>query len=384
MPASSALSLPPHLHAPTRVAVPASQAEAMARIVAAIEAVVALPAYRQAVLAYAPDSARHETAAAGVFYGYDFHLEADGPRLIEINTNAGGALLHLAHAHARLAERAAAEARFQAMFMEEWRRHAGDRPLHRIAIVDERPEAQFLYPEFVLFQRLFARHGLEAVIADAADLDWRAGALWLGERRIDLVYNRLTDFGLDDPRHAALRRAWLADAALVTPHPRGHALYADKRNLILLGDRRTLLGWGVDPVGADLLATAIPATELVAPDNAEALWRARRDLFFKPVDGYGSKGVYRGDKLTKRVWGEIQRGRYVAQRAIPPGEQVVVHEGCDLALKCDIRNYVYRGEIQLLAARLYQGQTTNTRTPGGGFALVDVVAGQAPETDGRS
>jgi hypothetical protein len=39
----------------------------------------------------------------------------------------------------------------------------------------------------------------------------------------------------------------------------------------------------------------------------------------------------------------------------------------------DIRAYVYNGEIQLLAARLYQGQTTNFRTQGGGFAPVFVA-----------
>jgi len=38
--------------------------------------------------------------------------------------------------------------------------------------------------------------------------------------------------------------------------------------------------------------------------------------------------------------------------------------------KVDIRNYTYEGEVQLIAARLYQGQTTNFRTPGGGFAPV--------------
>ncbi len=42
-------------------------------------------------------------------------------------------------------------------------------------------------------------------------------------------------------------------------------------------------------------------------------------------------------------------------------------------LKVDLRNYVYRGRVQLIAARLYQGQTTNFRTPGGGFAPVLTV-----------
>lgn len=42
-------------------------------------------------------------------------------------------------------------------------------------------------------------------------------------------------------------------------------------------------------------------------------------------------------------------------------------------MKADIRCYVYNGQIQLVAARLYQGQTTNFRTPGGGFAPVFVA-----------
>jgi hypothetical protein len=40
------------------------------------------------------------------------------------------------------------------------------------------------------------------------------------------------------------------------------------------------------------------------------------------------------------------------------------------ALKFDVRNYVYDGDVLWVAARLYQGQTTNMRTPGGGFAPV--------------
>jgi hypothetical protein len=39
-------------------------------------------------------------------------------------------------------------------------------------------------------------------------------------------------------------------------------------------------------------------------------------------------------------------------------------------LKFDLRDYAYDGAVQWVAARLYQGQTTNFRTPGGGFAPV--------------
>jgi hypothetical protein len=40
----------------------------------------------------------------------------------------------------------------------------------------------------------------------------------------------------------------------------------------------------------------------------------------------------------------------------------------------DLRCYAYLGQALLFAARLYQGQTTNFRTPGGGFAPVLTLA----------
>ena len=39
----------------------------------------------------------------------------------------------------------------------------------------------------------------------------------------------------------------------------------------------------------------------------------------------------------------------------------------------DVRVYTYKGAPLLCAARVYQGQTTNFRTPGGGFAPVFIV-----------
>ena len=95
----------------------------------------------------------------------------------------------------------------------------------------------------------------------------------------------------------------------------------------------------------------------------------RKRWFFKPPAGFGSRAAYRGDKLTKRVFEEILHGGYIAQEIAPPSEHAVGEQ----TMKADIRCYVYNGHIQLVAARLYQGQTTNFRTPGGGFAPVFVA-----------
>ncbi|MEJ1959014.1 MAG: hypothetical protein WDM70_05775 [Nitrosomonadales bacterium] len=68
----------------------------MRAVIAAVEKVVALPAWRENVLPrpLAGEGQNEGSVAKGVFFGYDFHLNADGVHLIEINTNAGGAFLN--------------------------------------------------------------------------------------------------------------------------------------------------------------------------------------------------------------------------------------------------------------------------------------------------
>lgn len=377
------LATRPNLFSATAVFVTPQQVERMHQIIRAVETVVALPAYRETVLAEAPDIARFEPGPHGVFMGYDFHLGPAGPQLIEINTNAGGALLNVALQRAQSAccetmkplipasaRAGALDDIFHRMFLREWLRQRGDQALTSIAIVDDAPREQYLYPEFLLFERLFRRHGLKAVIADPAELRVLDGKLWHENQAIDLVYNRLTDFYLDESRHAVLRQAYLEGGVVLTPHPRAHALYADKRNLVALTDDAQLRAWQVPEPVIHTLLTGIPRTVRVTAADAEALWARRRTLFFKPAAGYGAKAAYRGDKLTQRVWNEINAGNYVAQEQIAPSERRLRQNGTEAALKLDIRNYVYDGEVQLLAARLYQGQTTNFRTPGGGFAPV--------------
>ena len=376
----------PHLFSGLPVFVSRGHIERMQQVITTIESVVAMPGYQAAVLAGAPAIARTAPGPRGSFFGYDFHVDgggASGPQLIEINTNAGGALLNVELARAQFAccdavrnvvaapmDVGRAESEIVAMFLQEWRLARGTAKLSCIAIVDDAPRDQFLYPEFLLFQRLFEAHGVKALVADAAELAWEGGVLTCRGRAVDLVYNRLTDFYLDDPRHHALREAYLAGGAVVTPHPYAHALYANKRNLVLLTDADRLRSIGVPEPDIATLLAGIPATRAVEPSAAEELWGGRRHLFFKPAAGFGSRGSYRGDKLTRRVFTEILTGDYVAQEIAPPGERMIRDAQAPRALKLDLRNYVYDGRVQLVAARLYQGQTTNFRTAGGGFAPV--------------
>jgi hypothetical protein len=184
------------------------------------------------------------------------------------------------------------------------------------------------------------------------------------------VYNRVTDFYLSEERHAALRRAYEDDLAVVTPHPAAHARWADKRLLAWLRDETLLRAAGLDDAERAHLQSSIPPTEIVSIEHGAELWRRRKGLFFKPIDGFGSKAAYRGDKLTRSTFEQILAHRYVAQALAPTSMRRVVIDGEETDLRVDVRNYGSDGITWWRAARLYRGQTTNFRTPGGGFAPV--------------
>lgn len=372
------------LVAGSAVFVGASDAAAIATFARDLVRVLALPAFQAAALGQAGAAAQHDPRIAGGLLGLDFHLTAQGPRLIEINTNPGGFLINVeiqdalqacCDAAARwLPSLPTAEAlreRVFAVFEREWRQ-AGGTGAPVVAIVDEAPAQQYLSPEFRLFQALFEGRGWRTLIADPAEFSHRDSGLHLGATRIDLVYNRLTDFSLDQPTSAALRGAYLAGHVVLTPHPRAHALHADKSLLAWLSDEARLVALGAEAGLAHDVSARVPPTFEVRAGDAERWWLERDDYYFKPAAGYGGKAAYAGAKLTRKTFEHVLKGGYLAQQAVEPPRR---ERGRDEALKYDLRAYVdpVEGAVLLMAARLYRGQTTNFRTAGGGFAPVVVV-----------
>jgi hypothetical protein len=374
----------PHLFADVPVFLAAEHARQMQGVIDAVEAVTALPAYREQVLRSAPAIARPAPLTRGVFFGFDFHVAAAGPKLIEINTNAGGALLNIELQRMQegccgvmrpVPTAAELETAIVRMFEREWRLARGARPLGTLAIVDDAPQGQYLFPEFLLFKHLFEARGIHTLIVDARELTISGDSLTFEGRRIDLVYNRSTDFYFAEPTHAALAEAYARDLAVITPHPHAHALYSNKENLVLLSDAAALRDVQATPPHIEILTRAIPRT-LRVDGPEQRWWDERKQWFFKPASGFGSRGTYRGDKITRRAFAEVVRGGYIAQQFAPASERRRKSPDLD-RFKLDVRSYVYAGEQQLLAARLYQGQTTNFRTAGGGFAPIYTVPSTA-------
>jgi len=267
----------PHLFSSTVVFLTQSVADQMTSAVQALERVMALPSYQAQALARAPAIAQHAFGPVGMFMGYDFHLGAQGPRLIEVNTNAGGALLNAALARAQKScceamnwafnpdpALAQLEDTYFAMFTSEWQRQRGDQPMGLIAIVDDAPTEQYLAPEFELCRQMLKRRGLDARIVAPEALQWQDGQLLADGIVVGMVYNRLTDFYLAEPAHQALRQAYEAGAVVMTPHPRAHALHAEKRNLVALSDVALLASWGASESDRALLGAVVPPVVLQA------------------------------------------------------------------------------------------------------------------------
>ena len=379
-----------HLFSNNGLFISRAQLQSMQQAVHVLHETMTSLAWRDHTLPHSPELASMAQGPQGVFMGYDFHLSESGPRLIEINTNAGGAMLSLALARAQRVccdaardwmhsptELEGLEQRWLAMFAREWASQRPTEPFvptqgpkRTLVIVDEDPQAQYLYPEFLLFQDLFRHAGIDAAIAAPEDLHWTDGQLQHEGRRTDMVYLRLTDFDLGRPEHAHLRQAWRSGVCVFTPGPQTHALHANKRHLVGLSDATFLKQLGVSEQSQTVLAQVVPPTRLLTPANAQQLWAERRRYFFKPLSGYGSRAAYRGDKLTTKIWAQIVQAPYVAQEIVAPSQRVVMVNDERKTLKADVRAYAYAGEVQLFTARLYEGQTTNFRSDGGGFAPV--------------
>jgi len=329
--------------------------------------------------------------AAAVMMGYDFHIADSGPRLIEINTNAGGALINALHSRRLIGEAARACLCWERMPLErvgdqivdQFRAEfAAVRPgaeLRHVAIADRAPRTQFLYDEFVLFRELFENAGVRASIVDTEELcaqpDGSLARAAEPEVRFDLVYWRDTDFWLSEPRSRGVREAWQRGGVVVTPSPHEYARIADKRRLVQFSDPALLESLGVSSADRELLSHAVPLARPLRELGFERAWSERKRWVFKPACAYASKAVYRGDKISRKRLAEIvDEPGYIAQELVTPGSLEVHTDRGIERMKFDVRAYAHRDRIFLLGARAYQGQVTTMRTPGGGFSGVCVIA----------
>lgn len=282
---------------------------------------------------------------------YDFHVNSEQQlELIEINTNAAFLALGLELYDYHKIPNAVPffETDLVEMFKNEMQL-CGRTKTASLSIVDENPQKQRLFVEFLVYQEILNRNGLNAKIVNLADVT----------KDSSFIYNRYTDFYLQNEASANLKQLYNSTQIDLSPNPWDYFLLADKQRLIDWNHQTDL------PKPNSLL----PVYDL-AVENREKIWSERKQLFFKPKNSFGSKQAYKGASISKTTFENAFTEGFIAQKISNPSEITATLDGATVKFKYDLRCYAYQDKLQMIIARLYQGQTTNLKTVGGGFACV--------------
>lgn len=306
-----------------------------------------------------------------IMMSYDFHVdENQNLKLIEVNTNAAflilGHQMYASKNHA-LPVPDFSLAEIGEMIREELRLQ-GKTPKDdlKIAIVDENPSEQRLYIEFLAYKELFKSFGWNCHIEDFREVFENFDP--------EFIYNRHTDFFLTDPRSAKMREKFLNRETCFSPNPYEYFMLADKQRMIDWRQPGFLQSHGLSGADLELLLQTVPEAHDICPYKAAELWADRKKWFFKPKNAFGSKQSYRGGSISRTTFDKMMGQDMIAQEYVPAPEITFETPEGPQAFKYDLRCYAYKGRMQLIIARLYQGQVTNLRTPYGGFTSVIVTS----------
>jgi hypothetical protein len=182
-------------------------------------------------------------------------------------------------------------------------------PKPQIAILDwqEVPTRS----EFELFVQYFGAQGLKAQIVDPRTVEYRDGALYDGDFRIDLIYKRvlITELiercGVEGPVVQAVRNR---DVCMVNPF--ACKLLYKKASLAVLSDERNAAMFNESETAA--IREHIPWTRVVEerlttyngmPVDLIPFMQKYREMFvLKPNDDYGGRGIVLGWQTNASGW----------------------------------------------------------------------------------
>jgi uncharacterized circularly permuted ATP-grasp superfamily protein len=192
---------------------------------------------------------------------------------------------------------------------DSYQQWAGRREAPRIAILDWREVPS--YSEFVLFADYFKSQGLECIIADPREVEYRNGRLVAGDFHITLIYKRvliselIERGGLDQP----VVRAVL-DGAVCMVNPFRCKILHKKASLAVLSDERNASLFNAKEQEA--IEAHIPWTCRVEEryalyhgqtiDLVPFILEHRENLVLKPNDEYGGKGIILGWETDPAGW----------------------------------------------------------------------------------
>ena len=198
--------------------------------------------------------------------------------------------------------------------LDAHRQWSGTREAPRIAIVDwsDVPTRS----EFVLFCDYFRELGLECVIVDPREMEYRGGKLYAGDIHVTLIYKRvLIDELIDECglEHGVVRA--VREGAVCMVNPFRCKLLHKKASLAVVGDEKNAGLFTAEEKQA--VQMHVPWTRVVEERSTEfggkkidlVPWIAenRNRLVLKPNDDYGGRGIVLGWSVSEEKWSETIR-----------------------------------------------------------------------------
>ena len=308
-----------------------------------------------------------ENKNSSLLMAYDFHLVGEDLKLIEVNTNASG--FTLCDISQQVHGMRSSLPSLEMAFRKEMR------GAKEVFIVDDRPQEQKMYGEFVIYQEWLLSRAFQTKICDFRDFKWVGEELLYSPTTehkpipVDFIYNRYCDFLLSEEASKDLSAAYRSGRVTFSPQPREY---------ILLADKQRLADWSLSQYQSqlkkaeqDILKRGLIKSQRASSFGSyEKLWGLRKNLFFKPKNSYGGKSAYRGKSLSKKNLHRVIQEDFLVQEFSPPPE-VQFKEG--ESWKYDLRFYTFKDEVQLCTARIYRGQLTNFKERHGGFTTVSWI-----------
>ncbi len=318
------------------------------------------PAYLKALDLDLPETIDVQPEQPSILMGYDFHLTPDGPKLIEINNNAGGLWEKddgwiPQSQHHELQGRL--EQRLLNMFDKTWQ---------TIAIMDEDIQSQYMLPEMQTYAKLLESDGRKVFLLSPQDLSLKDDGLYIGSDKVDMIYNRHTDFYLESDVMQDIRQAFVGKQVALNPYPRSYALVGDKNRMVDWWRKDFLCFLDADTV--NLIHSVVPETHVLAEVDSEQAWVNRKTWVFKPAARHGGKGVLLGKGMSRKRFEALDIFSTVMQKLVP-ASQIEIDKK---SYKFDIRLYMYGSNLVAMAGRAWNGQITNFREEGSGWTPITV------------
>lgn len=315
-----------------------------------------------------PQAAQIQPEWPSVLMGFDFHLTPDGPKLIEINNNAGGLYIgegrwmpqpDMGEFQNNLGQR------LVGMFRADWA---------TIAIIDENVTGQYMYPEMLAYAELLRKDGRQVFVISPEQLQLGDDGLVYDGVQVDVIYNRHTDFYLEGDDVAHIRQAYERGLVAINPHPRSYALIGDKSRMVDWW-REGLLEQCVDQDVAEQIRAVTPETYQLSELNVDKAWSDRKQWVFKPAARHGGKGVLLGKAMSRKRYDTLDIEDTIVQRLVPASEvDIEGVNGERNRMKLDIRLYMHGEKLIALGGRAWLGQVTNFRQAGSGWVPIRITS----------